>query len=288
MFRSGKEPLHVWSLPAAATLSGGIILLILVFLGAESLPALRQVGGTRFFTDASWYPAEYASGGTFNLFPMVVGTLAATAGAVGIAVPLGILSAVFCHYYASAPLARTYRRVVELLAGIPSVVYGFWGLVVLVPLLRQWQPPGQSLLAGICILALMILPTIALLTDAALAQVPRTYLQAAAALGLARATVLWRVALPTARSGIVSGILLATGRALGETMAILMVCGNIVQVPGSLFDPIRTLTSNIALELGYALGVHRSALFVSGLLLTVLVIVLVAAAEVVNREKRYG
>lgn len=270
----------MWTLRACALAAGAVILLIAAFLLLESWPALSHVGVARFFTDPSWHPTS----GSFNLLPMLWGTLYAMLGSVLIATPLGVLSAVFCHYYAPPPVARIYRRMIELLAGIPSVVYGFWGLVVLVPLIRELHPPGPSLLAGILILTLMILPTIALMADAALANVPQHYLRGAAALGLSRWNTVTRVLLPAARSGLFTGVILETGRAIGETMAILMVCGNIVQTPGSLFDPIRTLTANIALEMAYALGDHRSALFVSGLVLLAMIVMLAAAAEHMQRR----
>src|SRR5262249_37566017 len=219
--------------------------------------------------------------------PMLWGSLFAMTGAVLVATPLGVLSAVFCHYYAPPAIARMYRRLIELLAGIPSVVYGFWGLVSLVPLIASVQPPGASLLAGVATLAIMILPTIALMADGALAGVPGHYLQGAAALGLSRWATVRGVVFPAARSGLFTGVILETGRAIGETMAVLMVCGNVVQTPHSLFDPIRTLPANTALELSYATGAHRSALFVSGLLLTAAIIALVLAAEVVSRGRIY-
>lgn len=207
-------------------------------------------------------------------------------GSVLIATPIGILSAIFLQFYAPAIVAGLYRRLIELLAGIPSVVYGFWGLVVLVPLIGKVHPPGPSLLAGIAILTVMILPTIALVADASLAKVPVSYIQGAAALGLSRWATIRKVVLPAAKSGL-TGLILETGRAIGETMAILMVCGNVVQTPKSLFDPIRTLTANIALEMAYATGNHRSALFVSGLVLMGLIALLVAVAEVVSQGKIY-
>ncbi|MFU8832672.1 MAG: PstC family ABC transporter permease, partial [Wenzhouxiangella sp.] len=197
------------------------MLLIMGFLLIESLPALRSVGFQRFFTDSSWHPAGGAEAGRFNLTPMLVGTLAATAGAVMLAAPLGIASALFCRFYAPTRIGATYLRLIELLAGIPSVIYGFWGLVVLTPLIRQWQPPGQSLLAGILILTLMILPTVALLSESSLRSVPSAYLRGAAALGLSRSATIWGIALPAARTGILTAIVLATGRAIGETMAVL-------------------------------------------------------------------
>ncbi|MFA5939569.1 MAG: phosphate ABC transporter permease subunit PstC [Sinimarinibacterium sp.] len=258
--------------------AAAIALLIAAFLAVESWPALRHLGIVRFVTDPSWHPAADAAAGTFNLLPMVWGTLCATAGAVLLATPLGVLSALFIHHYAARPVARLHRRMIELLAGIPSVVYGFWGLVVLVPLIRAVQPPGASLLAGILILTLMILPTIALMADAALAAIPAAQLRAAAALGLSRGRTVVGVVLPAARSGLLTGVVLGTGRAIGETMAVLMVCGNVVQTPDSLFDPVRTLAANIALEMAYAMGDHRSALFVSGLVLLAMIAALIGIA----------
>jgi phosphate transport system permease protein len=219
---------------------------------------------------------------------MLAATLLAAAGALVLAAPLGLLSAVFCRYFAPRPLAIVYRRLIELLAGVPSVVYGFWGLVVLAPLIRQLHPPGQSLLAGILILALMILPTIALMSDAALEAVPAEHLRAAAALGLSRVATLTGVAIPAARSGLIAGAILGAGRALGETMAVLMVCGNVVRTPRSIFDPVRTLTAGIALEMGDALGDHQSALFVIGLILLAFVAALIAAAEILTRGRLHA
>jgi phosphate transport system permease protein len=274
----------VWLLRASAAVAGAVVLLIAAFLVLESLPALRHVGLAPFFTDADWHPADQL----YNLTPMLWGTLFATTGAVLVATPLGILSAVFCHYYAPPRLAGGYRRLIELLGGIPSVVYGFWGLVNLVPLIARVRPPGTSLLAGVLILTVMILPTIALMADAALANVPRHYLQGAAALGLTRWATVRGVVFPAARSGLFTGVILETGRALGETMAVLMVTGNVVRTPHGLFEPVRTLTANIALEMAFALGDHRSALFVSGLLLLALIVALTAAAEIISRGRLYG
>lgn len=278
-----NDTILVWTLRGCALIASAIALLIVVFLLLEALPVLQNVGIFHFFTDASWNPAE----GLYNLTPMLWGTLLAMFGSVLVATPLGILSAVFCHYYAPPRVAQIYRRLIELLAGIPSVVYGFWGLVVLVPLIGRIQPPGTSMLAGIAILTIMILPTIALTADASLAKIPTEYLRGAAALGLSRWGTIRGVVLPAAKSGLFTGLILETGRAIGETMAILMVCGNVVQTPKSLFDPIRTLTANIALEMAYATGDHRSALFVSGLVLMALIIALVVTAEVISKGQIY-
>lgn len=271
----------IWSLRLAAVVAGALVLLIVAFLAREAAPALAAVGPVRFFTDDSWHPTS----GAFGMAPMIAGSFLVTAGAVLIAGPCGVLAAVFSHFYAPRWMVRPFRTAVELLAGIPSVVYGFWALLVLVPALNGWQPPGASLLAGILVLAVMIVPTTALVADAGFAAVPRSLVDGARALGHGTWGTLRLAVLPAARGSLVTGLLLQTGRALGETMAVLMVCGNIVQMPKSLFDPVRTLTANIALEMAYAMGEHRSALFVSGLLLMVVVSVLVLAASLAERQK---
>lgn len=257
-------------------------MLIVIFLLIESLPALREGGLLRFWTDSAWSPTR----GLYGLAPMLGGTLAVTAGAVLIATPLGVASAVFGRFCVHGVASGIHRRVLEALAGIPSVVYGLWGLMVLVPKIAEIGPPGQSLLAGILVLALMILPTIALVGDASLAAVPEEHLRAGAAAGLSRWAIVRSIALPTARSGIQTGVLLATGRALGETMAVVMVTGNVVQSPEGLLEPVRTLTANIALEMAYATELHRSALFVSGLALALLMIALVAGVDRTSRSSR--
>jgi phosphate transport system permease protein len=208
-------------------------------------------------------------------------------GALVLAGGLGILSAVWLHFYAPSWLARSFRGLIDLMAGVPSVVYGLWGLEVLVPLIARISPPGPSLLAGIVILTMMIVPTVVLLADAALMAVPRDSLAAAAALGLSRETTAFRVAVPAARSGLGTALLLGLARALGETMAVVMVCGNVVRLPASVFDPVRTLTATIALEMGYARGDHRSALFVCGLVLLGTVAGIIALAEFISRRRRH-
>ena len=271
-----------WVLRGGAVVSALVMVVIMLFLLIESWPVLQHLSLLRFFTDSSWHPLE----GAFDLTPMLSGTLFASMGALLLAVPLGIASAVFIVYYASSKSALLYRRLIELLAGIPSVVFGFWGLTTLVPLINQLHPPGASLLAGILVLTLMVLPTIALTTHAAFLAVPSGYMQCAAALGLSHWGMIHGVALPAARTGIVAGIILAAGRAFGETMAVLMVAGNVVQHADSLFDPIRSLAANIALEMAYAMGDHRAVLFVSGLMLMLLVMMLSVMAGWLGK-KRY-
>ncbi len=245
-----------------------LLAFILLFLLYESWPFLSRL---RFedgpFQNPGWYPLE----GRFGFAPMIFASIAVTLGSILLALPLGLANAVFLEFYASPIIARGFRLLLNLLAGVPSVILGLWGLTRLVPMITQWQPPGASLLAAILVLTLMILPTIALTSASALASVPFDLRAGAAALGLRLNTRILYIMLPAARPGIAAGVLLATARAIGETMAVLMVAGNVVQIPSSLFDPVRVLTANMALEMGYAVGEHRASLFASGLLLTMVV-----------------
>lgn len=264
----------------AAAVSAGLIGLVLLFLVRESLPAFERIGFLRFLSDESWHPLS----NRFYLLPMILGTALTSAGALFLAAPLGLASALYGRFYAPARLAIWHRRLVELLAGIPSVVFGLWGLVVLVPLLAPLGGSGQSLLAATLVLALMILPTIALTSQAALASVEPELLSGGAALGLSRAAIALRIAVPAARPGIRSGLFLAASRAMGETMAVLMLAGNVAEIPESLVSPVRTLTANIALEMGYAASAHRAILFVSGLVLLLCVGVLVLGLDRFTRS----
>lgn len=278
MYPSKTDELAGGFLRLVAIFVSALAVLILLFLIRDSQSTLAVLGW-RLVSDASWHPTATEKDGTFGLLPIIMGTVLVTLGATLVAAPLGIGSAIYCQFYAPRRLARLYRRLVELLAGIPSVVFGFWGLVVLAPLIAKLHPPGPSLLAGIVVVGLMILPTIMLITESALAAVPRPSLHAAVALGMGRWAIIRSIVIPSAQAGILTGIILGAARAIGETMAVVMICGNVVRMPRSLFDPVRTLTANIALEMGYAEGYHRGALFVSGLLLLVLSISLVIVVE---------
>ncbi len=267
-------------------LSGGtalLLMLIVLFLLNESWPFLANGWGgglwPNFFHTQGWYPLE----GQFGMRPMILASLAVTLGAIVVALPVGLACAIFLEFYARASVAQGFRLLIHLLAGMPSVVFGLWGLTRLVPLIAGWQPPGASLLAAILVLSLMILPTIALTSASALSSVPRELIAGSMALGMRRKTQILNIVLPAARPGIASGALLATARALGETMAVLMVAGNVVQDPSGLFEPVRVLTANIALEMAYAMGNHRASLFASGLLLTLLVWLLSWFAHRVTR-----
>jgi phosphate transport system permease protein len=247
-----------------------VLALVLGFLLRESWPVLSGKGLWHFLTDSAWFPLEKQ----FGMTPMLVGSMLIALGAMLLAAPLGLACAIAEKCLLDRRLGALLKLAMSLLAGVPSVVFGLWGLTVVVPIIAAWQAPGTSLLAASIVLALMILPTIALTSSAALAAVPREQWQGAAALGLTRSASILGVALPAARAGIVSGMVLAVARALGETMAVLMVAGNVVQVPASVFDPVRALTTNIALEMGYAAGEHRATLFVSGLVLVIAVLLL--------------
>ncbi|MBL4570396.1 MAG: phosphate ABC transporter permease subunit PstC [Alcanivorax sp.] len=248
---------------AAVLVLGGIIAVLLI----QSAPFLVEHGSALWRND--WQPGQ----ARYGMAAMIAGSMVVSVLALAIAGPLAVLLAAWLRYFAPL-LRRPVLTLVELMAGIPSVVYGLWGMLVLVPWINQWAPPGASWLAASLVLALMILPLALLVTDTALGQLPGRYLQAGQALSLSRVGMLRRVLLPQAGPAIVSGLVLQFGRALGETMAVLMVAGNVVQWPTSLFDPVRTLTANIALEMAYATGDHRVALFASGLLLLLVTAVL--------------
>lgn len=272
-----------WSaMTMLALLGAAIVFLIVAFLLREALPLISKGGFTRFFTDEGWWPRD----ASFNMTPMVTASLYLTVGALLVATPLSLAISLVTTFMAPVGLARLMRNLVELSAAVPTVVYGLWGLSAIVPLINMWSPPGASLVAGMLVVALMIIPTITVLTQSALQTVPFAYVQGAAALGVSENQTLLRIVVPAARQGIFSAMVLGAARAIGETMVVLMVCGNVVQVPTSLFEPVRALTANIALEMPYAMGEHRASLFVAGLLMLLLVSVLVAAGEWVGRRQR--
>lgn len=248
--------------------SGGLVLILLCYLVSGAWPAIEAGRLGPFFTDGKWQP-DSERDPRFGVAPMLVGSGLVTLLAVVFALPVGLASAIFHRFYAPPALERWHRRMMELLIGVPTVVFGFWGLVVVVPAIVRFAPdaPGQSLLAGGIVLGLMVLPLIALTSQAALQAVPTSQLQAAAGLGLGRTRTILSIALPAARGGIAGGVVLGLARAVGETMAVVLVCGNIPQVPQSLFDPIRPITSTIALEMGYATPSHKALLFCAALAL---------------------
>lgn len=251
-----------------ALVAGALLLLIVGELLRAGWPALRALSLGEWLFSAQWSPTE----GQFGLGAMLAASLITSMLALAIAAPIGVFLGGWLHLSAPKWLASPVRALQGVMAGVPSVVYGFWGLVTLVPLINLWAPPGAVLLTAVLVLALMILPLSVIVTDAALYQVPASAMQAARALSLSRWGIFRKVMWPHVRGSIASGIVLQFGRALGETMAVLMVAGNVIQWPSSLTEPVRTVTANIALEMGYASGLHLQVLFLSGLVLLVMVI----------------
>jgi len=254
-----------------------ILVVITVFIVSQGTPIMFRYGLKSFLTGTEWYPSEKL----FGLWPMIVGSLYVTLGAMVIGVPFGLSCAIVLTEFSSKRVRTVIKPVIELLAGIPSVVYGFIGVVILVPFIREtFGGPGLSVLAASIILGIMILPTIISISVDSLQAIPPAYREGSIALGATKWQTVKMVLLPAARSGIIASIILGLGRAIGETMAVIMIAGNAAKVPGSLLDPVRTLTSNIALEMGYASGEHRQALFATGVILFIIIMVLNTAANV--------
>lgn len=256
--------------------------LIALFILKEGLPFILEEGLSTFLFSSDWDPQT----GKFGIFPMIVASLWVTVGAMIIGAPLGIAGAVYLVEFMPRSVMRVTKPLIELLAGIPSVVYGFIGVTVLAPLIRAyWGGPGLSVLAASIILGIMILPTVMSISADAISVVPNSYREGSLALGATRWQTEYMVVLKAAKSGIIAGVILGMGRAIGETMAVIMVAGNAVKIPGSIFDSVRTLTANIALEMGYASGRHRQALFATGVVLFVVIMVLNSVATWSIRTK---
>lgn len=266
---------------AAALLASMIMVLITIFLMMESWPLLSKAGPLSLFSDSEWGPRE----GKYNLTSMLVSSVLLTFGALAITTPISIGFAAYCSFYCSRKTASALLRLVDISAGMPTVIYGFWGLAVLVPLISEYAPPGPSILAGVLVLSLMIFPTITVVTHSAIEAVPKSYVYASRALGVKRSATIVHIVFRNARAGILSAMTLGAARAIGETVVVLMVCGNVVQMPASVLDPVRTLTANIALEMPYAMGDHQSALYVTGLLVLLVVIFLMIASEAYARKQ---
>ena len=270
---------------AAAGISVLAVALICVFLFANGVPALAQIGLPEFLFGTTWRPAN----DIYGIFPMIVGSIYVTAGAILVGVPTGLLCAIFLSRFASGKIAAVLKPGVELLAGIPSVVYGFFGLVILVPFVRANTPDnvtgnGLSLLAASVLLGIMILPTIITVAQSALDAVPKKYYEGSLALGADHERSVFRVIVPAAVSGIMAGIVLGVGRAIGETMAVIMVAGNQPIVPESIFEGVRTMTANIVLEMGYAADLHRGALVATGVVLFVFILLITMLFNVIKKR----
>lgn len=265
---------------ALSTIS--ILILIAFFIFSEGMPFLVRNNIFTFLTSSDWLPQE----GKFGIFPMIVGSIWVTLGALLIGVPLGVACAVCLVEFSSERIRNIVKPVIELLAGIPSVVYGFIGLMVLVPYVRMHLGgSGMSVLTAALVLGIMILPTIISISVDALSSVPVTYKEGSIALGATLWQTVTMVLLPAAKSGILAGVILGMGRAVGETMAVIMITGNAIKIPGSVLDSSRTLTANIAMEMGYAMHDHRAALFATAVILFVFILILNAAAIFIVKRK---
>ncbi len=242
------------------------VALICVFLFANGVPAILKIGFTDFLFGTEWAPTDEPA--IYGIFPMILGSLYVTLGALAIGVSVGLLSAIFLARFCSERLHRVLKPAVELLAGIPSVIYGFFGLVIIVPFVRQHLGgSGFSIFTASILLGIMILPTVISVSEAALRAAPNSYYEGSLALGATHERSVFFTVLPAATSGIVAGIILGFGRAIGETMAVILVAGNQARMPDGIFEGVRTLTANIVLEMGYATDLHREALIATGVVL---------------------
>lgn len=255
----------------AACVSILAVLLICAFLFIKGVPAIGKIGVFKFLLGTTWKPSSEI----YGIFPMIIASIYATAGAVIIGVPIGVLCAVFMARFCPNKLYQFLKPAINLLAGIPSIVYGFFGLVVMVPIMQDlFGGSGKSIVTVSVLLGIMILPTIIGVSEAAIRAVPETYYEGAIALGATHERSVFYTLVPAAKSGITAGVILGIGRAIGETMAVVMVAGNQARLPDSILSGVRTLTSNIVLEMGYSTGLHREALFATGVVLFIFILII--------------
>lgn len=240
------------------------IVLICLFLFTNGIPAIGKIGLLPFIAGTIWQPSNEI----YGIAPMIIGSIYVTAGAISVGVPLGLLTAIFMAQFCHPALYRLLKPAISLLAGIPSVIYGFFGLVVIVPSIQALGGgSGKTIITAAILLGIMILPTVIIMTESAIRAVPNSYYEGAVALGASHEWAVAFTIIPAAKSGIIAGIILAIGRAIGETMAVIMVAGNQTIIPDSLFQGVRTLTANIVLEMGYAADLHREALIATAVVL---------------------
>lgn len=270
----------------AACVSILAVLLICVFLFSSGIPAIGKIGPLNFLGGTVWKP----SNNLFGILPMILGSIYVTAGAIIIGVPIGIFMAVFMARFCPGSLYKILKPAVELLAGIPSIVYGFFGMEVLVPLLRNtfaaFNCKGNSMLAESILLGIMILPTIIGVSESAIRAVPNSYYEGSLALGADHERSVFFAVLPAAKSGILAGVVLGIGRAIGETMAVIMVAGNQPAMAHSIFKGVRTMTANVVIEMGYATGIHREALIATGVVLFVFILLINLLFSVIKRREK--
>lgn len=266
----------------AACFSILAVALICVFLFANGVPAILEIGVTDFLLGQKWMP----SNNIFGIFPMIVGSVYVTAGAIIIGVPMGILCAVFLARFCPKKLYKIVKPAVSLLAGIPSIVYGFFGLVVIVPIMQNLVGgSGKGVLTASILLGIMILPTVIGVSESAIRAVPNSYYEGSLALGATHERSVFFTLLPAAKQGILAGVILGVGRAIGETMAVVMIAGNQPVVPDSIFGGVRTLTANIVMEMGYAADLHREALLGTGVVLFVFILIINLSFSALKRRK---
>ena len=257
------------------------VALICVFLFANGIPGMAKIGAWDFLSGEKWKPGQEV----FGILPFILGSVYVTAGALVVGVPAGLMTALFLSRFASKWMAKLLRPAVQLLAGIPSVVYGFFGLVVLVPLVREvFGGTGSSLLTASVLLGMMILPTIITVAESALNAVPAAYYEGALALGATHERSVFHVILPAAKSGVMAGVILGVGRAIGEATAVMMVAGNRTSMPKGLLKGVRTLTSNIVIEMGYATDLHREALIATAVVLFVFILLINVLTSILKRR----
>ncbi|WP_294423296.1 phosphate ABC transporter permease subunit PstC [uncultured Treponema sp.] len=267
---------------AAACVSIAATITICIFLFANGVPAMLKIGLKNFIFGLKWKPSI----DLYGIFPMIVGSITVTLGALILGVPLGLFTAVFLARYCPKQLYNFFESGVKLLAGIPSVVYGFFGLTVIVPAIRNtFGGNGTSILAASIVLAIMILPTIISVSESSIRAVPSLYFEGSLALGACKERSIFLVELKAAKSGIMAGIILGVGRAVGETMAVIMVAGNQAILPRSLVKGIRTLTANIVLEMGYAAELHRDALIATSVILFIFILIINLCFSLLKEKK---
>lgn len=270
---------------AAACTSVLAVALICIFLFANGLPAISEIGLFDFLLGQKWKPTN----DIYGILPMILGSIYVTAGAILIGVPIGVLTAVFMAKFCPKAIYRPLKAATELLAGIPSIVYGFFGLVVLVPFIRaNFEGNGNNILTASILLGIMILPTIIGVSESAIRTVPQHYYEGALALGATHERSVFSVILPAARSGVLAGVVLGIGRAIGETMAVMMVAGNQARMPEGIFKGIRTMTTNIVMEMGYAADLHREALIATAVVLFVFILIINLSVSLLNRGNTNG
>lgn len=287
--RTLEQVMHIVFL-ATATASIISVILISVFIFMTGIPTMAEIGLGEFLLGRNWFPRHTPA--QFGIFPMIISSIYVTIGAIVLGVPLGVLTAIFLSRFCPPRLYRLIKPAVELMAGIPSVVYGFFGMMVIVPLIREvfrglgFATTGFSMLAAIILLGIMILPTIIGLSEASISVVPRSYYEGAVALGASHEKATMSIVVPAAKSGIFASIILGIGRAIGETMAVIMVAGGQTVMPDNILSGVRTMTMNIVMEMGYAAGLHRESLIATGAVLFVFILLINIAFNLVKKKVR--